>query len=87
MEEDAEFVYLALERCRQSLHDLMAAPAAERQFTDEHRRPTPFCMQARSTFCVRETVVLNFEVSESLWSWRWSAAGRACTASYGRAGR
>jgi len=48
MEEDAEFVYLALERCRQSLHDLMAAPDAGRQFVDEQRRPTPFCMQARA---------------------------------------
>ncbi|KAK9828434.1 hypothetical protein WJX81_007728 [Elliptochloris bilobata] len=45
MEEDAEFVYLALERCRQSLHDLMAVPSAERHFVDEHRRPTSFCMQ------------------------------------------
>lgn len=49
MEEDAQFVYLALERCAHSLADLIAGgdgPGAA-QFVDEQRAPTPFCMQAR----------------------------------------
>ena len=65
MEEDAEFVYLALERCRQSLHDLMAGPAAERQFVDEHRRPTAFCMQARTAQCVPVPLTELYSISSS----------------------
>lgn len=46
MEEDNEFVYLALERCRQSLNDLVSSEGGSVFFVDEARRPTPFCMQA-----------------------------------------
>ena len=46
MEEDNEFVYLALERCRQSLNDLVNSEDGPANFLDDARRPTPFCMQA-----------------------------------------
>ncbi len=46
MEEDAEFVYLALERCKQSLADMIAmTPSQQHMFTDGEGYPTPWCMQ------------------------------------------
>ena len=46
MEEDSEFVYLALERCRQSLADLVTGEGGHVFLVDEAKHPTPFCMQA-----------------------------------------
>ena len=46
MEEDSEFVYLALERCRQSLADLVTGEGGSVFLVDEAKHPTPFCMQA-----------------------------------------
>ncbi len=46
MEEDGEFVYLALERCKQSLADMVAVtPSQQHMFMDEDGYPTPWCMQ------------------------------------------
>ncbi|BDA47514.1 probable serine/threonine-protein kinase/endoribonuclease IRE1 at C-terminar half [Coccomyxa sp. Obi] len=45
MEEDNEFVYLALERCRHSLNDLMNTDDGPAAFVDDARRPTSFCIQ------------------------------------------
>ena len=46
MEEDGEFVYLALERCRHSLADMLSVgPPAEALFVDSQAYPTPLCMQ------------------------------------------
>lgn len=55
MEEDGEFVYLALERCKGSLHDLLyQQPAAASQLVDpDSGVPTPWCMQVTS--CGAET--------------------------------
>ena len=49
MEEDTEFVYLALERCRQSLADLVTGEGGSVFLVDEAKHPTPFCMQASRT--------------------------------------
>ena len=38
MEEDAEFVYLALERCRHSLGDLLSGAGGPAQFVDDGRQ-------------------------------------------------
>ncbi len=51
MEEDNEFVYLALERCRHSLNDLMNTEDGPPAFVDDARRPTAFCIQARLSTC------------------------------------
>ena len=48
MEEDSEFVYLALERCRQSLADLVTGEGGSVFLVDEAKHPTPFCMQVSS---------------------------------------
>lgn len=46
LEEDGEFVYLALERCKQSLADLLNHPPPLQQlFVDSDGHPTPLCMQ------------------------------------------
>ena len=46
MEEDAEFVYLALERCKHSLADLLSlGPPTQPLFLDSQAHPTPCCMQ------------------------------------------
>ena len=46
MEEDAEFVYLALERCKHSLADVLAVdPPSEHLFVDSQGYPTPLCLQ------------------------------------------
>ena len=45
MEEDNEFVYLALERCRQSLADLVTGEGGSVFLVDEAKHPTPFCIQ------------------------------------------
>ena len=46
MEEDSEFVYLALERCKYSLADMLAVtPSLEAMFVDAQGYPTPWCMQ------------------------------------------
>ncbi|DBA76306.1 TPA: bifunctional endoribonuclease/protein kinase ire1 [Trebouxia sp. C0004] len=46
LEEDGEFVYLALERCKQSLADMVAAtPSQQHMFMDGEGHPTPWCMQ------------------------------------------
>ena len=44
MEEDEEFIYLALERCRESLADLMKMQTSS-YFVDPDGRPTPMCLQ------------------------------------------
>ena len=48
MEEDSEFVYLALERCKQSLADLVTGDGGSVFLVDEAKHPTPFCIQVRS---------------------------------------
>ena len=50
MEEDDQFVYLALERCRHSLADLLSGAGGPPQFVDDARRPTPFCLQVGEGF-------------------------------------
>lgn len=45
MEEDSEFVYLALERCRQSLAELVTGEGGSVFLVDEAKHPTPFCIQ------------------------------------------
>ena len=47
MEEDSEFVYLALERCKQSLADLVTGEGGSVFLVDEAKHPTPFCIQVR----------------------------------------
>ena len=48
MEEDEEFIYLALERCRESLADLMKnSPQKDNYFLTSEGRPTSMCLQAR----------------------------------------
>ncbi len=50
MEEDEEFIYLALERCRESLADLLKnSLQRETHFVAEDGRPTPMCLQACPT--------------------------------------
>lgn len=53
MEEDAEFVYLALERCKQSLNDLLGGSnlGAQNLFLDSERQVTEFCRQASILYC------------------------------------
>ena len=53
MEEDGEFVYLALERCKGSLHDLLyQQPAAVSLLVDpDSGVPTPWCMQVTNVSC------------------------------------
>ena len=58
MEEDNEFVYLALERCRHSLNDLMNTEEGPAAFMDDARRPTAFCIQAWPSTCTSSTPVL-----------------------------
>ena len=48
MEEDSEFVYLALERCKQSLADLVTGEGGSVFLVDEAKHPTPFCIQVCS---------------------------------------
>ena len=46
MEEDGEFVYLALERCKQSLADLITmTPSQQHMLMEGDGYPTPWCMQ------------------------------------------
>ena len=45
MEEDAEFVYLALERCKESLNDMVTRPDTRPLLLQEDGHPTQFCMQ------------------------------------------
>ena len=46
LEEDEEFVYLALERCQQTLAQMLTAtPSAQSQFVDDLGLPTAYCMQ------------------------------------------
>ena len=46
MEEDGEFVYLALERCKHSLADVLGVDSpSEHLFVDSQAYPTPLCMQ------------------------------------------
>lgn len=53
LEEDAEFVYLALERCQHSLADVLTLhPSPEHCFVDTHSYPTPLCMQVRLSPCM-----------------------------------
>ena len=48
MEEDSEFVYLALERCKQTLADLVTGEGGSVFLVDEAKHPTPFCIQVSS---------------------------------------
>lgn len=55
MEEDAEFVYLALERCKQSLNDVLgngnSGKASEAsQFVSQEGQPTELCMRVNPNF-------------------------------------
>ena len=52
MEEDTEFVYLALERCKQSLNDLLggSTPEGPAMFVGSDGQPTDFCMQVCCCF-------------------------------------
>ena len=63
MEEDSEFVYLALERCKQSLADLVAGEGGSVFMVDEAKHPTPFCIQVGSTCrafrCVHQDLSLS----------------------------
>ena len=53
MEEDGEFVYLALERCKQSLADVLRTDCAlEQSFLDSSGYPTPYCMQVHVFICL-----------------------------------
>ncbi len=45
MEEDGEFVYLALERCKQSLADMIATTPSQQHMFMNEGYPTPWCMQ------------------------------------------
>ena len=45
MEEDQEFVYLALERCACTLADAMSTPAGRKKFIGKDGLPTEFAMQ------------------------------------------
>ncbi len=45
MEDDREFVYLALERCRMSLSDYMATPAGRAALRDAGGQPSAACIQ------------------------------------------
>ena len=45
MEEDAEFVYLALERCAGTLADAMAGPAGKERFLSSQGMPTEFALR------------------------------------------
>lgn len=45
MEEDREFVYVALERCKMSLCDLLTHPDGLTQMLNEHGRPSAYAMQ------------------------------------------
>jgi len=47
MEEDTEFVYLALERCKQSLNDVLGGGAPEEswRFVGQNGMPTELCMR------------------------------------------
>ena len=83
MEEDSEFVYLALERCRQSLADLVTGEGGSVFLVDEAKHPTPFCMQASRRW--RPSGNSLVPVSSVLWQvGRGSQstpaqAGSACT--------
>ncbi len=49
MEEDEEFVYLALEQCKHSLADMITmTPSQEHLFVDSEGWPTSWCMQVRN---------------------------------------
>lgn len=45
MEEDREFVYLALERCDGSLAQLLQKVGKHSEFYDGRGHPSDFCMQ------------------------------------------
>lgn len=49
MEECSEFVYLALERCKQSLNDMLGDLTAEKslQFCGSDGEPTDLCLKVR----------------------------------------
>lgn len=49
LEEDEEFVYLALERCQQTLAQMLTAtPTAQSQFVDDQGLATAYCMQVNA---------------------------------------
>ena len=48
MEEDHEFVYLALERCKATLSDAMQSEAVRRTFVGADGQPTAFAYQVAS---------------------------------------
>lgn len=48
MEEDREFVYLALERCKQTLSDWIGSKEGQAAMLDSSGCPTPLCMQILS---------------------------------------
>lgn len=52
MEEDREFVYLALEKCRSTLSDFLAAPAGRCAFLEAGSDlPTPRCLETMAEIC------------------------------------
>lgn len=50
LEVDNEFVYLALERCKHSLHDKFNRPGQGTvdEFVDDAKWPTAFCLDVRA---------------------------------------
>lgn len=54
MEEDVEFVYLALERCKQSLNDLLGSgnSSGRELFLSGHGNVTEFCMKVSKSSCL-----------------------------------
>ena len=63
MEEDSEFVYLALERCKQSLADLVTGEGGSVFLVDEAKHPTPFCIQVRHS-CRSSRTILDHPLSK-----------------------
>ena len=56
IEEDGEFVYLALERCRHSLADMFTiTPSLEHMFVDSEGYPSAWCMQVGIRPCHAES--------------------------------
>ncbi|GIL90679.1 hypothetical protein Vretifemale_18451 [Volvox reticuliferus] len=52
LEEDREFVYLALEKCRSTLSGFLETPAGRIQFVDpDTRQPTPRCLSTLMDVC------------------------------------
>ena len=82
MEEDSEFVYLALERCKQSLADLVTGEGGSVFLVDEAKHPTPFCIQVRqsthSVMCLEQKKTLRALPCVGPCLQAWSATVEMC---------